>query len=68
MWVFRRGEGTSGSNLGTGAVSISGGDDNFTDSFSEPEGVKVVEDKVLRAVGEVLNVEEVLHGMPDESV
>jgi len=68
MWVFRGSESRSGFDLGTGAIFVGGGDDNFGDGLSEPKGVEVVKDKVLRAIREVLDVKEILHGMPDESV
>ena len=68
VWVLGGSEGRSRFDLGASAIPVCGGDDNFTDGLSKSESIKVVEDEVLRAIGEVLNVEEVLHGMPDEGV
>ena len=67
VWVLG-GSKSSGSNLSADAVLISSGYDHFRDSLSEPKGIEIVKNKVLGAIGEVFDVEEILHGVSDEGV
>lgn len=47
---------------------VSGSYDYLGDGFSETKSIKVIKDEVLAAVGQVLDVEEILHGVPDKGV